>query len=309
MFREMDRLFAPGASAGGAGATDLQARGFDALDASVLGDMEIRFRVVPLEFWDSPEGPLDRALDEARIRLFRRGAYRPEITVNANQMVRLPPGDWYYFVEAPWYVSTSTTRLSSRPSEKSYPGDLVVGVAPACRVSLDVDSPADVDRIDLVSITEAAVYPLTLPTERSAVLPAGEFFAYTVREGEVVALGEIARCEFGGESRITQPAPPTDGTGGLIVTVEGPRGAKAHDLDSLHVSFDETEAGSRPFTRIIHGGRATFFFVDLPAGKTLFLSIEHPTLADQKLTTRITEGGVQTLEAVLQRIGSRTQGS
>lgn len=156
MFRQMPRAF----EVGGGGAGGERAAAPVAGPGQEGRGVDLVVHLAPLASWDAPEGPTAHLLPEGTVRFYRPGAWRPELEGKAGEAVELPPGEWWLTAEAPGFASTAAPRIPVAARQETG-GSFVAAVAPACRVELaprrDWQS---VERVDVVSLTEGAVYPV-----------------------------------------------------------------------------------------------------------------------------------------------------
>lgn len=267
MFRRGERPFTVGARSGGAG-------GDGSAGARPDGDLipterTLRFELAPVESWDGPRSPAGNGLDGGRVYLYRRGEFTPRIVAVAEEPVALPAGTWYVVGETPGRVTTFSPPIEVRPGE-SGSGDLVLPLMPACVVHLTDDTAWEtVERVDLVSLTEAAVYPLDPGERREAWVPAGRHLAYTVVDGKVRGISSVRTCEPGERLQLAPPAPPREGRQGLILSVRMPRRTRVGG-DRIRAEVQSGGGGegttSPPTATLWQGGWGFFFFPDVPGG-------------------------------------------
>ena len=245
----------------------------------------VTFRLVPIEYWDDPEGPLGHELQGGRIFLFRAGSFEPEIVAPAGEPIELPPGDWTWMAEVPGFVSTSTDDIYT-PSSPEAPRQrlLIVPVVPACHVTRSEDDRwRHLDRVDVVSVTESAVYPQVRGGRSDFWIPAGAYLAYGVRGGELVGISSLARCAAEDEVTLGVPEAPAADVESLLVTAELPEMDEELDseeiLAQLSAGGQEAARPTLPTATVWQGRRGAYFFLDVPAGGApRALSLEHPDL-------------------------------
>lgn len=281
MFRQMPRAFAVGG--GGAGGEVLAAAAPDAGAGQEGRGVDFVVNLAPLASWDALEGPTAHLLPEGTVRLYRPGAWRPERVGRAGEVVELPPGEWWLTADAPGFASTAANRIPVGARREKGRSSFVAAVAPACRVELaprrDWQS---VERVDVVSLTEGAVYPVA-PRERTELwVPAGDFLAYTLAGDRLDAVGEVHTCRAGEAVTLARPLPPRAGRGSLLLSLELPRSFPPDDrtvVASLTPTGDDPAARGavRADTMAWQGRRVTYFFLDVPE-TPLAPIVEHSAL-------------------------------
>ena len=295
MFRQAERVFRVGAGSGGAGG-----EGGATPSVAAAGGRAMTFELVPLERWDDPRGPLGHGVADGRVLLYRQGTYAPGLVADAGEAVALPPGTWYAVGEAAGWTTTFGTPIRVLPGE-SGDGTLTLPLVAACEARLsDDDASEGVQRVDLVSLAESAVYPLPPGERHRAWIPAGRHLAYAVADGAIVALGGVAECAVGERFELVAPRAPPAGRQALIVEVELQRGGRgvpdAADAASLRLlavvaGGEWVEAAAATWQQ----GRGWFFFPDLPAGP-LRLRLEAPAAEAVVLTLPAAEQVVREIE-------------
>jgi len=257
---------------------------------AVTAEVTLTFHLVPVRYWDDPEGPVGHELPEGRIFLFRNGSFEAEIVATAEEPFALPDGEWSWMAEAPGYVSTSTDRIFSLPPGKGPPRrELTVPVVAACHVTrADDERWQRLDRVDVVSLTESAVYP-QLPAGRSEFwIPAGTYLAYGVRGGELAGFTPIGQCSPEEEVNLPVPEPPDAGEESLLVTAELPKSDEELDRDEILAVLDATRSGANfgptaPTASLWQGDRVAYFFLDVPTeGRARELVVRHPDLRTEE---------------------------
>jgi len=255
-------------------------------EPSFLADegLPLTFLLVPVDRWDTAGGPLGHELSEGTVRLYRVGTYEPEIETPAGESVVIPPGDWVWVAEAPGFVSTFTNLLSVPPGRLQPDRRFAVPMTPACLIELPHDRRwRAVERLDVVSLDEAAVYPIQ-PSRRSRFwIPEGSHLAYTVRHGELVAISPIGFCRQHDTVALPVPEPPANGLQSLLVSARLPESFEPTAFEDLAAelvrprSFSPVTPAS-PSARLLQGRNAVFFFLDVAAEEPFELSLRHPRL-------------------------------
>lgn len=242
------------------------------------------FRLVPVRYWDTPEGPHGHELPEGTVRLYRHGSYDAELVGRAGEPIPIPPGDWVWVAEAPGFVSTFTNSLRVPEGGPVRERDFTVPVTPACQLVLAEDRRWQaLDRLDVASLDEAAVYPV-LPNERRELwVPQGNHLAYGVESGEIRGIGPIGHCRRDERIGLPYPEPPTPDRQSLVISARLPdfRDRDGHDelvVELLDPRLRATTPPLAPDATLAQGQRATAFFLDVAAEHPVELSIRHPSL-------------------------------
>jgi len=250
------------------------------------------FHLVPVEYWDDPHGPWGHELSAGRVFLYRVGSFVPEIEEAAETPILIPPGDWIWSAEAPGYASTFTQHLSVSEGTEHKPREMTVPVVPACRFVRSQDRRWErLERVDVVSLSESAVYPMVRESRREWWVPQGDYLAYGVQGGALTGISEIARCRANETVTLEVPEPPAAGKQSLLVTVELPESMEpAAGGDVLtEVSDVSPLAGAAPLVpaaSLWQGSDGAFFFLGLPADAALELAVRHPEL---RTVTRVVD--------------------
>jgi len=255
-------------------------------ELSQRGGSVLTFHLVPIQYWDDPAGPVGHELANGRIYLYRDGSFEPEIVASAEEPITLTDGVWAWMAEAPGYVSTSTDRIFTLPPGKGPPRrELTVPVVPACHVTRSEDERwKRLDRIDVVSITESAVYPKLPGGAADFWVPAGTYLAYGVRGGELTGFSPVAQCKPDEEITIPVPEPPAADAESLLVTAELPAGHDELDKDGVLTELrgngsGENRGPTAPTATVWQGDRVAFFYLDVPTdGHARELVVWHPEL-------------------------------
>lgn len=278
MFRQLKRAFRVGPF--GAGGEPVRAP----VAGSAAAAVDMVVDIAPQSAWDLPDWPTAQKLPAGTVAFYRVGEWRPAFVGEAGKPVPLPPGRYWLTAEAPGYVTTGTNLIPVSPHAERVRVPFLSGVAPACRVELSPEAEwSAIERLDVVSLSEGAVYPVD-PGERASLwVPVGELLAYTVREGEVDAVGAVSRCRAGEVVRVAPPAPPGAGQGALLLTLELPASYRVGDrsLGAVLVApadGDEAERRFVPIGAAWQPRRVTYFFTGLPAGLVLQPIVDDPQL-------------------------------
>lgn len=264
MFRRADRPFLIGAISGGAGGEGATGAGPPEPQLHYT-DRTLDFELVPVEHWDTSESPAGKGVEGARVHFYRPGDHSPSFSNSVEEPVALPVGRWYLVGEAPGWVTTHEISLQVRQGERGG-GGLVIPVMAACEVRFDKGVAWDaVDRLDVVSLTESAVYPL-VPDERASTwVPAGRILTYAVAGEQITGLGAERSCEPGDHLSLAPPAKPAAGRQALIVETKIPGGRSAAP-GGVELVVEGGESMARtPDAFVRMGDRDFSFFTDLPA--------------------------------------------
>lgn len=317
MFRRGDRVFTVGPDSGGAGrgavsgplaAAKQWPPGWAGQAAAVSREkaegLELVQRLAPTLSWDAPEGPTGATIADGTLYFYRVGTYRPEVVARAGEPVLLPPGEWLWVGEAPGFVSTFTSRLPA-PRGRTVQLELVSPMVPACRLELvPAERWADLERIDIVSLSEAVVYPMSTEWPHPGWIPAGDYLAYGIdREGELSGMTRRQSCKAGETVRLSPPAEPAGDRQGLIVRWDLAVQSREEALRAVRKTT-AMGAGAEPRApdALFHHGRTIFsFYVDLPTGRIELRPGSGPAMSLAELDG---EGGrvyfaVQTLDSSL----------
>ncbi len=257
------------------------------------------FRLVPRSDWQ-PHGEQNAAvLPEGRILLYREGSYTPERIVPANEVSKIPAGNWVWIAEAEGFVSVvgGTLKIPSHV-EQPQPKVLYWPVVPACRVVLDPSANwAGVQRLDVVSVTQDAVYPVVPTNRREAWVPAGRLLSYGVGTRGLQGIDDLGHCTQGQMVTISPPAPPDAYHQELMVTAYLPAAASSKD-ERANLAVLVAPQGGRPRTpdaQVWVGNRVSSFFLDVPADRDLDLSFRHPKLRSRVVTVESLGGSAREL--------------
>jgi|GEM_PF-3947192 len=265
MFRQFDRPFLVGAVSGGAGGEGTE--GAPTAPELTFTERTLDFELVPVEHWDTPGSPAGHGVEGGQIHFYRPGDVSPSFAAPVGGPVALPVGSWYLVGEAPGWVTTHEASLQVRRGEQG-DGGLVIPVMAACEVRLEEGAAWDaVERLDLVSLTESAVYPVVPKERRSLWVPAGGVLAYSVSGDRITGIGRERACEPGHRLAIAPPPAPEAGRQALIVEMAKPgtRGTEQGEIDLLTEDGGQEGTVIAPDALVWMGDRGFAFFTDLPA--------------------------------------------
>jgi hypothetical protein len=267
-------------------------------------DLATVFYLVPLAEWNDGQPKATSFLPEGTVYLYRQGSYEVGLTAKANEPIELPPGTWIWIAEAPGFISTAAGSLSIGTKSKPMLERIVWPVVPACRIAL-AESPGwqGIERIDFVSLDRQATYPILLAQRREVQIPAGRWLAYSLGPRGLVGITRPRTCKA--LESLTLPAaalaPPGPTREELLVQVELPEGEPLPDLSKLLVKLtaEDRSAVATPAAAVWNGRRGSFFFLDLPADKDRWLSVEHPELRSQRVPSPAVGGRAFELPVLL----------
>lgn len=255
------------------------------------------FLPTPVDFWDDAAGPLGHHLTTGTVFLYRQGAFVPEITGPAGERIHVPPGTWFWMVEAEGWVSSFTSPLVV---EEGGAGErtLVVPMVPACHLSLDGDERwMRLDRLDVVALDEQAVFALVPRFRRELWIPAGPYLAYGVRGGsELSGLTPVLRCRPQERQELSVPEPPASDRQSLLVTLRLPetlpKGEAERQLTQLEYPGGRLPS-VLPSAVLWQGQAGAFFFVGAPAEMPLEVVARHPLLRTERRVVSPLGGSVR----------------
>lgn len=242
------------------------------------------FHLVPVEYWDAPAGPYGHDLPAGTVRLFRQGTYRPEVSGKAGEPLYVPPGTWVWTAEAPGYVSTFTNVLRVGEDGPLDERDFTVPMTPACVVSLSEDRRwGTLDRLDVVSLDEAAVYPVLPAEDRELWIPQGSHLAYGVNRGGITGIGPIGFCRQNQRIELAPPEPPAPDRQSMLVSVGFPEALERESREELVVELQDPRIRAdspprAPDAGFLQGDSLIAFFLDVPADHPYRLAARHPRL-------------------------------
>jgi len=253
---------------------------FWALSASADSSTVVTFGLVPDGYSPSAGHDPREAILEGEIRLYRLGAYRPEMYVASGLPAAVPEGEWVWIAEGPGYVSRETGILIVRgagPQRR-----LLIPVIPACELVL-AGSWKGVDRLDVTSIDLGTTYPLDPSRRRSMQVPAGRVFGYTVTRQQLLAIGPPRMCIAGETLSMAPPPRPERDRQDIMVHVGlgAEPGALAAAL-RLEVFGGDDQAPVAPGFVVPVRDRVTAVFADLPV-RPVTLVARQPDLASARL--------------------------
>ncbi|HEX2164749.1 MAG TPA: hypothetical protein VHM02_12430, partial [Thermoanaerobaculia bacterium] len=240
--------------------------------------------IAPADAWDAAEGPVGHELSGGRVSLFRPGSFVPELVVPAGTRFRLPPGRWLWLAEAEGWVSSFTSSMTIPDEVLAGERSLLVPVVPACHLTASAEpSWSRVERVDVVSLDEHAVYPLVWRHRREAWVPAGRYLAYSVAGRGLAGVSAIGSCAPGERRELALPTPPPRDRQAFVVTLTLPEGLARDEGERLLALLEDplAEAGRPPVppdAAIWQGGTGSLFFLGVAADRALSLAARHPLL-------------------------------
>lgn len=257
------------------------------------------FDLVPVHFWDASEGPYGHELGEGTVRLYRQGSYEVELTGQAGEPMHIPPGTWLWTAEAPGFVSTMTNLIQVPEGSRDERG-LIVPMTPACLVSLSEDRRwKALDRLDIVSIDEAAVYPVVPGEDRDLWIPRGNHLAYGVDNGTILGISSIDFCKQHDEVVLGYPEPPAADKQSLVVTARLPWDFEAESESELMIELQDPAGRARPApplspdVRFFQGPNVVSFFLDVVTERAFSLSLRHPWIRSDSVPVLPSPGTVR----------------
>jgi hypothetical protein len=273
--------------------------------AAPAGELErgrlITFRVAPTEAWDDAAGPFDDQIAGGSVSLFRPGAFVPELVEPIGAPFLLPPGRWVWVAEADGWVSSFTSAIDIPDEVLRGEKALLVPVVPACRLGASDDPRwSRLERVDVVSLEEHAVYPLVPRHRRELWVPAGRYLAYAVAGGAVTGISAIESCEQHERKELAVPEPPARQRQSFLVSLRLPEAVEAGERERLLALLEDAiGAAARPpaapAAAVWQGRAASLFFLDLPADRALALDVRHPLLRTAREPVEPLGGSVREL--------------
>lgn len=262
------------------------------------------FNLVAEEEWNGGRPSRDSFLETGQIYLFRTGSYTPEVVAQAGQAQEVPPGTWHWIAESEGYVSVVSGRIDHPEGVAPFQKGLIEPVVPACEIHLGSgDGWAGLRRLDAVSLTRSAVYPIAVEHRRRFRIPVGEFVAYTVGEQGIEAISPVSQCQRGDKILFPRPQPPATGFQDLVIHVEFPPGEASHEVRPTATLLPAADSADAPLllptASFFTGSRATFFFLGVSAKASLLLRIEHPQALPHQEQVLPTESRVRELKKVV----------
>ena len=290
------------------------------------------FELVPESAWTAGRPDPAAALETGRVFLYRVGEdAEPDLVLPAGEPVQVPPGDWSWIAEADGHVTTEGGVLRAGDARPGAPPKTIVWpVVPACRAVLAEDEDwGPLHRLDLVSLTRSATYPVHPRHRRGLWVPAGRLLAYGVGPTGLTGIDSLGACEAGETVRVPPPAPPDRGHQDFLLPVRPPdppgrelggagRAAEApFDRRELVVALEprgrrasgpgaatSVQAGepgglpAAPSAALWNPGRYTLFFLDVPTGQDLDLVVRHPRVRTVVREVESLGGSARELEEV-----------
>lgn len=245
-----------------------------------VSGQEITFHLVPEDAWQDEKTRPEAILPDGKVYLFAEGSYEPAAVFPVNIPYRLEPGNWLWVAEAPGYVSVGSGALRIGPKTAGEKR-LLWPVVPACRIDF---SPAGdwvgVQRLDLVSLDRAAVYPV-IPGQRPfAWVPAGRFLAYTVGPRGLLGIAPPEACQQSEDLPLAPPPSPRRGLQDLLVRLRLPDGFEPgkQEVQALWKPLAADSVPGEPTAMIRQGESIAAFFLALPASAEGEITVSHPAL-------------------------------
>jgi len=268
----------------------------------------VSFHLVPEGSWKGGRPNLSAEVQGGKVKLYQEGAYEPKLIVPAGDPGHdIPPGRWLWIAEAPGYVSVGSGVLDiPARGTPAAPKVLIWPVVPACDLTLQADRRwQSVDRLDLVSVSYATVYPLAPKAASSQKVPAGRYLAYTVGARGLIGISRVASCRAGETRQLTPPAPPAAGRQDFLVHVTLPDD-RAIDSQDLAITLSDVygrapRARALPAAAVWSGRRGSFFFLGAPAS-ALDLAVAHPRLRTRTLAVEPLGGSARELPEQAMRL-------
>ncbi|MEM8961450.1 MAG: hypothetical protein AAGD38_08235 [Acidobacteriota bacterium] len=255
------------------------------------------FRVVP-EPWATTE-PVGHELVDGEVRLYRLGAWEPELTLPANVPVEVPVGEWAWVATADGYVSVASTPLFLEPGTETLEKRMVLPVVPACTVQLagGREGWRGIDRVDVVSLAHGASFPHDPGAPRTLRVPAGEYVAYTVARGAIDGFVGPLLCRAGEVETLPRPGPPPAGSQSFMI--HAMLGEGVETLPPVEAALSPT-SGERvaavfPTAVATSTSRRTFFFLDVSSERNWLLRTSHEALRTVELYVKAEDRGMRDL--------------
>jgi hypothetical protein len=250
----------------------LQAAGFEAT-----------FHLVPAASWNKGRPKGESFLPGGSIHLYRQGDSDPSLVAKANVPVHIPSGVWLWIAEAPGYVSTESGTLSIPAATSSTTRkNIAWPVSPACEVELTDDRRwAASQRLDVVSLSFGAVYPINPAKRRRAWIPAGRYLSYGVGRGGLTGVHRAATCSQNERKKVGPPALPAADRQDFIATIVLSEHSEAagEDLEvALQHASGARQSSVAPHAVAWQGRRVSYFYLGVPADAVVELISRHPVL-------------------------------
>lgn len=283
---------------------------FVAFVAQEATALELTFHLVPKAHWNGGNPRPASYLPAGEVFLFRQGEYRPSLVFPANTPQEVPPGVWYWILEAPGFVSTESGFAHLINSSRETNHTIVWPVVPACTIELGTrERWLGLSRVDVVSLGTHATFPVSPRDRLRLQVPAGAFLAYTVNARGISAFVPPRSCAAQEVVELLRPEPPPPHLWHVVVTAALPGEqrragpvAAPRDLVAMIQPTDPAPASnSRHASASVFAARqGTFFFIDVSSETAQKLQIRHPELLsfERELSSR--GGGVLELRAELQ---------
>ncbi|MFW6012276.1 MAG: hypothetical protein ACOC92_01030 [bacterium] len=266
----------------------------------LYADVSLLYRLVPVTNASPATATLDpaQALPDGQVFLYREGAYLPELILQANEPGRVPPGTWVWTAEAEGYASVVAGTLKIPPDlEQADTKTIVWPVVPACLLVLDADAEwSGVHRLDAVSVTSDAVYPVDPDHRRELWVPAGRLLAYAVGARGLQGIEDLGQCAQHQVVDVAPPAPPGPSRQDLLVTAHLPDELSPESQDQLSVHLDGLAASRlHPAAEVSVDNRLSAFFLDAPATRDGDVVFHHPELRTRRVHLQSLGGSAREL--------------
>ncbi|MCP4550408.1 MAG: carboxypeptidase regulatory-like domain-containing protein [bacterium] len=238
------------------------------------------------------------------VRLYKVGSHEPGLLAKVNEPVTIPQGQWTWIAEAPGFVSVAAGSVNvdeeCRATGKPHP--FYMWVVPACTLLLDESrSWSSIQRLDMVSLSYGAVYPLNPESSRVIQVPAGGYLAYTIVANRLFSIGLPDSCRTEEKKAVVFPAPPRDDRQALMAHLLLP---EAHE-DSrgdfavyLTPRMRPSHLPVAPAATVWAQNRVSLFFPDISAMIDWQLVVEHPFFQSIREFIDSLGGSVQELSQI-----------
>lgn len=255
------------------------------------------FRLLPSSAWPPTDAGAE-ALPSGTVFLYREGSHTPELVLEANRPQTVPPGTWVWSAEAEAYVSVVAGTLQVPPDiDQDAPKTLLWPVVPACRMVLARDAEwSGVHRLDAVSATSDAVYPVDPDRRRELWVPAGRLLVYGVGPRGLQGIDDLGECSQGQVVEVEPPAPPDRDHQEFLVSALLPERVVDQGRDDLSIRVEGS--GRRrpaPTAEVWVGNRVSALFLDVPALRDGEVTFHHPELRTRRVPLEALGGSAREL--------------
>jgi len=254
------------------------------------GQVLVRFHFAPLQHWNDGQPARKDWLPEATVRLYRPGDHLPAATLDANTVVEVPGGSWRFLAEAPGFVTYGSGLINATAEAMDpEPRSVLWPMIPACQRQLVEDRRwRSLDRLDVVSLEPAAVFPIAPSVRQALWAPLGRTLVYGVdQRGELTGI-EIAEGVCGqqsGSQQIQVPEAPQAGEQALLQSVELPAGE--FDVGEFTVRLEPKVFGHPAVVPTISlqlgYHQLGLFFLGISSEEEWTLVVEHPKLRTERV--------------------------